>query len=296
VRANSIGHRQMPTLLALLIQLALVASAPAEATGAGCRVELVPANAPTAWVSAASSLRQTLHRAPEWDRDCRQVVIRATPEHASVEVTTRDGRRGTRVLADARDVEPTVTALIVTVPEETACEVSVPAAKPAAWHPLLVAAGGGRLTLPGTLASMVVAAGGVVHGPWELALYGAWSPGVIGASAATNASYSSTAELGLGAARRQPVRSAVLLAGARLGAIRFSPNNGAAQTGQHVDLGGAVAPSVSAFVGTGIPVLSFLRLRSELSMQWVPPLWAGTDGRPSFWSLGLSLGAETSLP
>jgi hypothetical protein len=286
----------MPTLLALLLQLALVSSAPAEALGAGCRVDLVPANAPVAWVSAASALRQTLRRAPEWDRDCRQVLIRATPEHASVEVTTRDGRRGTRVLGDARDVEPTVTALIVTVPEETAREVAAPPPKPAAWQPLLVAAGGGRLTLPGTPASMVVASAGVSRGPWELALYGAWSPAVIGASASANAAYSSTAELGLGAARRQPVRSAVLLAGARLGAIRFSPNNAAAQTGEHVDLGRAYAPTLTAFVGMAIPVLSFLRLRSELSMQWVPPLMAGTETQMSLWSLGLNLGAETSLP
>jgi hypothetical protein len=291
----------MPTLLVLLIHLGLQATVLADDAAPGCRVELWPADAPTAWVSAASALQRTLRAAPASDRDCRQVLIRATPEHASVEVTTRDGRRGVRLLGDAREVEPTVSALIVTVPDEVAIEK--PAASPptrARWQPLIVAAGGARLTLPGTPASTIAVAGGVVRGPWELALYGSWSPAVLGASAAAKSIFSSTAELGLGAARRQPLGSVALLAGVRVGAIRLSPNDAgsnAAQTGDNVDLGGpAVAAAVSAFAGTAVPLFSFLRLRPELSAQWIPPGWTGTDVRMSLWSLGLSLGAESSLP
>jgi hypothetical protein len=289
----------MPTLAALLIQLSLTATIVAGDPAPACRVELLPADASGAWASAASSLQRTLGTASAPDRDCREVVIHADPAHASVEVTTRDGRRGVRALGDAREVEPVVTALIVTVPDDVAVEREAPPpTTPARRHLLVMAAGGAKLTLPSTPESMVAAGAGVVQGPWELTLYGAWSPSIIGSSAAANAIYSSTSELQIGVARRRPFHSLTALLGVRAGAVRIAPNDNTdgAQSGNNVNLNSpAVAPTMSAFAGAAIPLFSFLRLRPELSVQWIPPLWSSPDVQLSLWSLGLSLGAESSL-
>jgi hypothetical protein len=289
----------MLTLAVFLTQLSLTATIVAGEPAPACRVELVPADAPGVWASAASSLQRTLGAAAAPDRDCREVVIHADPAHASVEVTTRDGRRGVRSLGDAREVEPVVTALIVTVPEEIAAEREAPPPMTGRRRQvLLMAAGGAKLTLPSTPESMVAVGGGVVQGPWELTLYGAWSPSVIGSSAAANAVYSSTSEVEVGVARRQPIRSLTALLGFRAGAVRIAPNDSpdTTQTGNNVNLNGpAVAPTMSAFAGAAIPLFSFLRLRPELSLQWIPPLWSSKDVQLSLWSLGLSLGAESSL-
>jgi hypothetical protein len=285
----------MLTLAVFLIQLSLTATIVAGEPAPACRVELVPAEASGAWASAASSLQRTLGTAAAPDRDCREVVIHADPTHASVEVTTRDGRRGVRALSDAREVEPVVTALIVTVPDDVAVQRKAPPpTTPARRQVLVMAAGGAKLTLPSTPESMVAVGGGVVRGPWELTLYGAWSPSVIGATAAAKTVYSSTFEPQVGVARRQPLRSLAVLLGVRAGAVLFAPNGNTNTNGANLD-GLTVAPTTSAFAGAAIPLFSFLRLRPELSLQWIPPLWSSTPVQLSLWSLGLSLGAESSL-
>src|SRR5690348_1381088 len=105
------------TLLAHIAILSVVAGQPQ----GSCPVRVVPANAPSDWVSAASALERSLHNSTAADRDCREIVVHAstpTTAWASVEVTTTDGRLGVRRLADARDLEPTVSALIVTLPAD----------------------------------------------------------------------------------------------------------------------------------------------------------------------------------
>jgi hypothetical protein len=277
----------------------------AAATAPTCHIEVLPADAPSAWVSAAFVLQQRLGNAPALDRDCRAVVIHASSTPASVEVTTPDGRRGVRVLADARDLEPTVSALIVTVNADSALThaAETPPVAPS-WAALLVAGAGARLTLPGTPASTLSASVGMSHRSWEGMIYGVWSPSVIGATAANNAIYTSTLELGLGIARRQRVRFGDLLLGARGGIIRLSPNTAAvnsptqvADNADEIPTGPWMAPTLGLFTGTAIRITNHLRLRPELSFQWVPKI-STTDGTsvPAMWNLGLVMGAESNLP
>jgi hypothetical protein len=269
------------------------------ATPPSCHVEVLPADAPSAWVSAAYVLQQRLGNAPALDRDCRAVVIHAASTPASVEVTTPDGRHGVRMLADARDLEPTVSALIVTVNADSALtHAAEPPPVAPSWAALVVAGAGARLTLPGTPASTLSASAGVSHRSWEGMIYGVWSPSVIGATAASTAVYTSTLELGFGIARRQPVRFGDLLLGARGGIIRLSPNM---QMSDNVDdmipSGPWVAPTLGLFTGTAIRLTNHLRLRPELSFQWVPTT-STPDGTnvPAMWNLGLVMGAESNLP
>jgi hypothetical protein len=276
------------------------------ATAASCHVEVVPADAPGGWVSAAYVLQQRLGTAPALDRDCRAVVIHAASTPASVEVTTQDGRRGVRTLADARDLEPTVSALIVTVNADSALShAAEPPPVAPSWAALLVAGAGARLTLPGTPASTLSASAGMSHRSWEGMIYGTWSPSVIGATAASNALYTSTLELGFGFARRQPVRFGDLLLGARGGIIRLSPNVAAINVqmqmsdnaDEMVPTGPWIAPTLGLFTGTAIRITNHLHLRPELSFQWVPTT-STPDGTkvPAMWNLGLVMGAESSLP
>jgi hypothetical protein len=270
--------------------LALVTVAPAAPP---CRVELLPPNAPTVWVSAAAALEHTLRTAPPGDRDCRDVLIRA--DRRSVEVTTTDGRRGLRLLAAPVDVEPTVAALIVTVAPEARAPradlVELPGVAARRWALLLFAAGGGRFTFPGIPSPVVEAMVGVLRGPWELGLFGSWAPTMLSVGT-TQADLASTAELGISAGRRQPLGAGALLLGARAGVVRLSP--GPTQSG-NTDAG--AAPALSAFVGGVIPLLPYLRVRTQLSLQWSPPGPSdATDASSSLWSVGVSLGAESGIP
>jgi hypothetical protein len=310
----------LATLLAMLLSAATAATATSAPAPAACHVHLVPTNAGRAWVLAASALEQALRATPPGDNDCSEIVIRATSEHASVEVTTLDGRHGVRSLADALEVEPTVAALIVTVRPESVVDRSpapapapAPAAAPplpapagsrrAGWRPLVAAGAGARLTLPRTPVPVVELMLGAASGSAEVALFAAWAPTVLGTTASAQATFSSSAEVGVDVARRQPIGRGDLLLGVRAGAIRFAPSTrppDAAQTGQNDDPTAAIyAPTAAAFVAAALPALGIVRIRPQLSVQWIPPLRAGaaTDTTPpSLWSVGLSVGAESRIP
>lgn len=287
-------------------QLALIATVTTGNPEGSCPVRVVPANAPAAWVSAASALERTLHDATPGDRDCREVVVHAAPD-ASVEVTTSDGRRGVRRLAEARDLEPTVTALIVTVPTDlmappalTATAAPTPAGP--SWRLLMFAGGGGRLTLPSAPSPVLDLMVGTVHRNWELAVYGSWTPTVWAANATARAGFSSTAEAGLSAARRASFRSLDLIVGGRATAIALwghdtmADQTGAA-TGDFTDTTGTVfAPALSTFVGASIPFLPKIRLRPQAFVQWIPLGLIRTDATSSIWSVGLGIGAESGTP
>jgi hypothetical protein len=288
-----------------LMHIAIVAAIAGEPQGS-CPVRVVPENASAAWLTAASALARTLRSPVSGDRDCREVIVHAASD-PSVEVTTSDGRHGVRRLADARDLEPTVTALIVTVPPEFMSEtptLTAPAAPPPAvhaWQLFMFAGGGGRLRLPSTPAPVLELMVGTLRRPWELALYGGWVPTVVRAGATEKAGFSSTAELGLSAARRHPLGSVDLIVGARAAAVVLwgHTNDSADATG-----GGnagevpstVFAPAVSAFVGTSIPFLSRLKLRPQVSFQWIPLGVTSAEPTSSIWSVGFGLGAESGTP
>jgi hypothetical protein len=302
-------------LLSQLALLAVVASDPTDV----CRVQVFPDDAPPGWSAAAADLQRQLRAGPAGDHDCRDVVVHALTRASFVEVTTSDGRRAVRALADAADLQPTVAALIVTIPADLevtpAQEVTLTAAPAGAdrrWKPLLYAGGGARLTLPSTPAPLVEIMAGAIRGRWELALFAGWAPHVQG-TGATLPGGASTGEIGVAAARRQPVRFGALIAGGRVGAIRLGAVTSAAgadgpdttQTTQTTQSGNnqqedviaaTVAPAVAAFVGSAVRVGSRLRLRPQLAVQWLPPLRAGGPNAPSVWSLGLTLGAESGVP
>src|SRR5262249_15859230 len=135
-----------------------------------CRVEVVPADAAPEWLRAASALQRSLAARDVDEVDCGSVVVRAGGPAPSVEVTTLDGRRGVRELADPGDLEPTVEALTTTVsPATTAAPAAAVAdslsqtggARP--WQLLLVAAGGAQHTLSRTSAPLFEATVGTVR-------------------------------------------------------------------------------------------------------------------------------------
>lgn len=281
--------------------LSVVAGAPQ----GSCPVRVVPSNASADWVSAASALERSLHNSAAADRDCREIVVHAaTPsgELASVEVTTVDGRLGVRRLADARELEPTVSALIVTLPADLMAgppTVSAPAAAPdRAWRLLMFAGGGARLTLPSVPSPVVDLMVGTLHRPWELALYGSWTPTVMGTNASARAGFASSAEAGLSAAYRSPLRSVDLILGGRATAIGLwgHPDEMGNMVGDNVDKAFLAAPAFSAFLGTSIPFLSGIRLRPQASFQWIPVGITTGDSTSSIWSVGLGLGAESGTP
>jgi len=284
--------------------LAAVAGAPQ----GSCPVRVVPPNASGAWVSAAFALERTLHDSAAADRDCREVVVHAATDQeagsASVEVTTADGRRGVRRLADARDLEPTVTALIVTLPADlmagppTLAATAAPsvAANPS-WRLMLFAGGGARLTLPSAPSPVLDFMVGTLHRPWDLALYGSWTPTVIGTDPSARAGFTSSAELGVSAAHRTQLRSVDLILGGRATAIGLwghSYDQTGDSTGDTADTRFVAAPAMSAFVGTSIPFFSGIRLRPQASFQWIALGIASSDS--SIWSVGLGLGAESATP
>ncbi|HET6284125.1 MAG TPA: hypothetical protein VFH73_24420 [Polyangia bacterium] len=282
--------------------------------GGGCPIRLLPADAPGPWLSAASALERSLQDRPSVDRDCLEVVVHAataeSPGIASVEVITADGRHGIRYLADARDLEPTVTALIVTVaPDLMATPAAEDAANPAAeaatpgrWRPVLFAGGGARLTLPSAPAPVVELMAGVTHDAWELGLFGSWAPTFIGSGASTRAGYTSAAELGASIAQRRPLRAVDMIGGLRVSAVGLwnytppdnMPGEGTGNFGEPTP-GMTLAPALSGFLGTSIPVSSAVRLRPQLSLQWIP-LGISTQQSNSIWSIGLGLGAESRVP
>jgi hypothetical protein len=297
--------------MTLLAQLAVLLAAVTEPAGA-CRVQLLPGDAPRAWSAAAASLQRQLRAGPAGDHDCRDVIVRAGAREASVEVTTADGRRAVRTLADAADLEPTVAALVVTLPPDPSPGTPPAATVPATamrpertWRVLAYAGGGARLTLPRTPAPLLELMVGTLHRRWEVALFAGWAPSITstggaGGTAGTQGDGSATGEIGLVLARRQPVRFGDLLIGGRAGAMRLAAaTNGAdaMTTGNNEDpTGAAVAPAVAAFVGSAVRIGSMLRLRPQLALQWLPPPRAGGPNAPSTWSLGLTLGAESSVP
>ncbi len=306
-----------PAILGLVPALFLTA-------GPLCPVRLVPADAPRPWAAAASALENTLRVTPTGDRDCLEVVVRAAPSPtdagASVEIITTDGRHGVRRLADARDLEPTVAALIVTISPglpaaaapadgDAAIAVAAPAPPSIPWGALVLAGAGARLVLPSAPAPAVELAAGGVRGSWELALVASWVPTFLGAGATAKAGYSSSAELGISVAQRRAVGArgtTDLLFGARASAAGMwnrtlgddSVMEGAASGsfGDNPVTAFAVAPAFAAFLGASLPVFSFVRLRPQLSLQWTPLALSSVPATQSIWSVGFGIAAERRIP
>ena len=81
-----------------------------------------------------------------------------------------------------------------------------------------------------------------------------------------------------------------LLVGGRAGAMLDPNPNGTGNADW------ALAPAVAVFVGSAVRLGSIVRLRPQLALQWLPPPRVGGSNAPSTWSLGLTLGAESSVP
>jgi hypothetical protein len=179
----------------------------------------------------------------------------------------------------------------------------------AGWRPQLIVGGGARVSLQGTSSPMLQLALGVGHPYWEAALYGAWAPTNLGV-APTVVGFKSTAEVGLGGARRQPLgdSSVDLVLGAHAGLIRLAAapkamdmtGGGSGDTQdptEVVDLHG-VAPAATAFLGAVFPTRAAVRIRPQIWFQWVPKtrINSSVDATARLASVGLSIAAESRLP
>ena len=304
------------SLLALFPILAVVVGGtPVGSTKSECRVQLVPADSSRAWIAATGALDSELRRSAPVDRDCLEIVVRANPDRPTVAVLTPDGRQAVRSLRGADDLAPTVQGMITTIFSGSSPESSTLPAPNASnvlvagtsqrptgeskRHLWLTAAGGGRLSFPGTLAAAVVdATAGLTIAHWEMGLFGSWSPGLPVPSAwSAPASAQPSFELGASIGHRSHLRFADVIIGGRAGTIRTSPV--VPENGSGVDAGepgsAKFLPSVGAFAGLALWPASFVRLRPQFAFAWLP-----TAGGPSStgavipgWNLTLSIGAES---
>jgi hypothetical protein len=309
----------------IILTLVAAVSGTASRDMSGCRVEFVPPEPSPAWAAAADALDSELRRAIAPNRDCSKIVVRTNGDHPTVAVFVSDGRQAVRPLGSANDLGPTVQGLIITIfPErQTSLEsapvdsievaasapASIPKGKP---HPLLVAAGGGRLSFPGTLPAVLVdVMGGLTFRGWELGVSGSYSPGLPAASSlgspdTTQPSFA----LGANVGRRQRWRSTDLIVGARAGAIRTSTPvayqincTGTAGPQCTDDPTGAPSaqyfPFVGALAGLALWPTSFIRFRPQFLFEWLPTTArflgasASSGSAVPGWSLTLSLGAES---
>lgn len=180
----------------------------APAAHGGCALELVPTDAPPAWVAAATAARDRLERTAT--PDCRAIEVAVRPNGgALVTFTTTEGRMALRALMAAEELGPALEALLATLPPEepaAASEVSAPptaraatsggtvaepdragvlpalasppiAAAPKEVHFNVGATGGVRLGVSGVYVSpaMTLRPSGT-FGPWELAGVAEYDP------------------------------------------------------------------------------------------------------------------------
>jgi hypothetical protein len=271
---------------------------------------------------AAAAVRDSLRAGSDADRDCREVVIHASVERPSVEVVTADGRRGVRRLADPRDVEATVAALIVTVrdgpdprddaPGPTTVAAAIvkeaspapPAGEPTplGWRPQIVAGGGARVSLPGTQSVLLELSLGVARPGWELGLYGAWAPTAVAIGKGAQPTFTSSTEAAVGGAWRPALGSSGvdLIVGARAGLIHFVEGDHVnSTTNSDVSIDG-VAPALTAWVGAAFATRSIVHFRPQVWYQWAAATRLGSSASDplasSLSSIGLSVGVESRVP
>jgi hypothetical protein len=101
---------------------------------AACPLELVPADAPPAWASAARAAERRL--ATSATEDCGSVEIAVRPSGgALLTFITTDGRRAVRALLSPEEIAPALDALLVTLPPETSPPAEPPATPSAPGEP-----------------------------------------------------------------------------------------------------------------------------------------------------------------
>lgn len=304
----------MGLLTVLTTIAALTGAGETEPAKPGCQVQLVPDKPSQEWIAAAQALAAEIQRSAPVDSDCAEIVVRVALGESTVAVKTWDGRHVVRPVRDAEDLAPTVQGVIVTIargePVAEATAEALPAAPvPGKAHFLLTAAGGGRLSFPGSLAGAVVdASAGLTYRRWEIALYGGYSPGVP-ASWGTTRYTQPSFEFGASTSRRQRWGKADLFAGVRAGTVRTSTPeaylndnaNGTGTAGEPGDTSPRFLPCLGAHVGIALGTASYVRFRPQFLFEWLPATTRFFGGSASTvetvpaWSLTLSLGAESGV-
>jgi hypothetical protein len=296
--------------LLLLAALGLVPVRPEPA----CAVELVPLGAGPEWNAAVKALESILRASRPNDADCHMVVVDART--GQVTVTTRDGRRATRVVPRPSDLEAVVGALVVTVPHPPQPPPPPPPAPleaaaappPAAPGFLALAVMAGGDAAPPGLSPELCASISLIDDRLEAGLSAAWVLGYRGTDGRNLGRGLSAIKSGVSLGARWTGSGAETAAGGRLSVTVFRwdaveqmamDQQGmmfAASAGSKADV------RVGFFIASAWPARARFRLRAELGAEASVKRLAGSTALsvhvPSlpWWGGALVLGVESRLP
>ena len=291
-----------------------------------CVVTLRSPDGASGWASAVERIERAVGSLGDGAGDCREIDVVVDAAGATVTFTTSDGRTAVRRIAQPRELEPLVDALVITVPEPAAPSVAPPPIAltfpveaplareaPALDVPrsvndrgrVLLGAGAGVRRAPGFSPS------GVAHieiaallGHWELGLVGRWEPDQEpGDDSSVGHLHLSGIGGGAVLGHRVPVGSFVLVFGANAGVFAMQEalvKRSFATEGRrdaHVSES-FVDPRLGAYTAVAFPPLSRFRLRAQLDAAFGlvshVPSNAELVALPR-WSLALAIGVETSV-
>ena len=283
----------------------------------GCTLIVHTSRPSPGWQAAADELRPALE---DKSGDCASVELIVEENGAHVVFTTKDGRKAVRLLHEPRDLEPTVSALLVELPQEESA-AKAPAAPPPVEpsrnavapapvssqrvHLILNAEGGARLAGPGPLIGGTVGLGATMSvSGWDVGVGAIWCPsyGLIGDSDDFRPATISSLGAGVLVGRREHVgRSMMLLAGANLSAA-FEHESWKVTNGDGASLGHETERGqmlVGLYGGVVFPAKWKTRIRSTLGVD-LDATHAGrtattVEGAPElpWWGVSLAVGVES---
>ena len=308
--------RSLPWLALVASTSIVVATAPRARAATGpteCRVRLVPDDASEAWHTAVRTVEARVHMLAAASNDCREIVVTVGGQGAEIEFTSRAGRRAVRFARTADELDPTIEALLVTLPSEAPTPTAL--AKPEAivdTHPpaapttsdsgsrfVLGLAAGTRAGWPAGFVSPVVSgAAGFAARHWEIGVFAAWEMSYTSATRPLPAGVQLSAfAAGVSLSRRAPLSETIaLVLGGHLGGAVVTEEGGEMTDG----VGGTQAEArVGLTTALVLPTTASVHFRPSIGVDLAPTRLRGRsdiDARlptPPKWGVSLMLGVES---
>ena len=280
-----------------------------------CGVRLVPDDASEAWRTAVRTVEARVHTLSASSRDCREIVVTIGGEGAQIEFTSVAGRHAVRFARTADELEPTIEALLVTIPNDVEPPAATPVAKPEATVDarsaaapsttdsssrfVLGLAAGTRAGWPsGFVTPVVSGAAGFAARHWEIGVFAAWEMSYTSATRPLPAGVQLSAfAAGVSLARRAPLSESIsLVLGGHLGGAVVTEEGGEMTDG----VGGTQAEArVGLTTALVLPTTASVHFRPSIGFDLVPTRLRGRsdiDPRlptPPKWGISLMLGVES---
>lgn len=310
----------LPLVAAALIGAGIVSSPAGAAAETGCPLRVIPEHPSAPWQAAVDRARADLSSR---SGDCSEVEVEVESDFATLKFTTNDGRRAVRVLHDASELQPTLDALLVTLPapaprasppsepvrseRPSANRVAEGTSASAPVHALVSGLAGGRLAGPGpSLGPSALLGAGIDLSRWELGITAQWTPVyAVLTDDATQPTTLAGISVGLAVGRRTPIgRNVALVTGMTVSAAAqhegWHTTDPKTENALHdeEDRGQAI---VGAYAAAVFPTTAKVRFRSSLSGD-VDATHIGENGAPAsgvpplpWWALTLALGVESEV-